>query len=64
MRAEHTDPNPFEAGRAAYKSGKPNPYKSRQREWKRWMNGWQAAQREAIEVRPLPEWAVAQEALK
>lgn len=54
------EPNPFAAGVAAFKAGKDphktNPYKSHQREWKRWVNGWQSAQLEAINARPLEEW--------
>jgi ribosome modulation factor len=62
------EPNPFAAGYAAGKAGKDahkaNPYKSHQREWKRWVNGYQTAQLEAINNRPLPDWVTAQEATK
>lgn len=55
------EPNAFAAGHAAYMAGKDahkaNPYKSHQREWKRWVCGYQAAQREAIDARPLPDGA-------
>ncbi len=60
------EPNPFQAGYNAGKAGKDchkcNPYKSHQREWKRWINGYQTAQIEAINARPLPAWAEVQEA--
>ncbi len=59
---------PFQAGYAAGKAGKDchkaNPYKSHQREWKRFVNGFQTAQLEVINARPLPAWAEAQEALQ
>ncbi len=62
------EPTPFAAGYAAGKAGKDchkaNPYKSHQPAWKRWVNGYQSAQLEAINNRPLPAWAEAQEALK
>ena len=62
MSTQHVkEPNPFEAGHAACKAGKDgrkaNPYKTHQKEWKRWVTGYQTAQREAIEARPLPQWA-------
>lgn len=54
------EPNPFAAGQEAYRKGKDahkaNPYKSHQKEWKRWVCGYQAAQREAVEARPLEQW--------
>jgi hypothetical protein len=60
------EPTPFAAGAEAFKKGKDihkaNPYKSHQREWKRWIIGYQTAQIEAINARPLPAWAEVQEA--
>ena len=59
-QASVKEPNPFAAGYAAGKAGKDchkcNPYKSHQREWKRWVNGYQSAQLEAIDARPLDAW--------
>ena len=54
------EPNPFAAGYAAGKAGKDahkaNPYKSTQREWKRWVGGYNTAIREIVEARPLDPW--------
>jgi ribosome modulation factor len=62
--SEHSqkEPNAFAAGYAAYKRGKEphhvNPYKAHQKEWKRWVNGWQTAALEDSAARELPVWAL------
>ena len=67
---KHTppEPNPFAAGQEAHRKRKDaheaNPYLKGSREYKRWINGYQAAEREAIEARPLPAWALEPEAVK
>ena len=62
------EPNPIEAGAKAFKAGKDvhkaNPYVKGSRPYIRWINGYQAAQRDALERRPLPDWVTAQEATK
>lgn len=69
---------PFMEGHAAFERGKDihsSPYPEGSRQRTKWVNGWQWAQRqaqkaadaaqlEAIEARPLPAWAEAQEALQ
>ena len=69
---------PFMEGHAAFERGKDihsSPYPQGSRQRTKWVNGWQWAQRqaqkareaaqlEAIDARPLPAWAEAQEALK
>lgn len=63
--------SPFANGTSAYSKGKSihdSPYPEGSRERIKWVNGWQAAeakaqkaadkaQREAVEKRPLPDWA-------
>lgn len=62
------EPNAFAAGAEACKKGKDvhtsNPYVKGSRPYIRWINGYQAAQRDALERRPLPDWVTAQEEIK
>ena len=63
-----TEPNAFSAGQDAYRKGlnprEANPYKSHQKDWKRWVNGYQAAQLAEINARKLPDWAAMEAAEK
>jgi len=59
---QHTvaEPNPFEAGAKAFKAGKDvhkaNPYVKGSRPYIRWINGYQAAELNKINNRPLEPW--------
>ena len=54
------EPNPFEAGAKAFKAGKDvhkaNPYVKGSRPYIRWINGYQAAELNKINNRPLEPW--------
>ena len=79
QRMSTTKPTtPFMEGFAAFERGKDihsSPYPQGSRQRTKWVNGWQWAQRqaqnareaaqlEAINNRPLPDWVTAQEAIK
>ena len=65
-QASVREPNPFEAGAKAFKAGKDvhksNPYVKGSRPYIRWINGYQAAELNKINNRPLEPWM--QEAAK
>jgi hypothetical protein len=54
------EPNPFAAGAEAARKGRnvhtANPYVKGSRSYIQFVNGYQAAQLEVIDERPLPQW--------
>lgn len=55
------EPNPYAAGAEAFRRRKDAqeacPYVKGSREYAKWLRGYEAAQHEAINSRPLPDWA-------
>lgn len=62
------EPNAFAAGAEAQRKGKDvhqaNPYVKGSHPYIRFVRGYQSAQTDAVNARPLDAWAIAQEATK